>query len=162
MVEIIETIKVGDTAPEFTLSDQHKDEHRLADLRGKRVLLSFHPLAWTGICAEQMKSLEANMARFEEFNTVPLGVSVDSNPSKLAWGESLGIESLRMLSDFWPHGGYAKELGMFMDDKGITRRANLILDENGKVAWVKVYEISELPDIEEVLDHLGELGREQR
>jgi peroxiredoxin len=162
MVEIVETIKVGDTAPEFALSDQHKEEHRLSDMRGKRVLLSFHPLAWTGICAQQMKSLEANMDRFEELDTVPLGVSVDSVPCKLAWGESLGIEHLRMLSDFWPHGGYAKELGLFMDDKGITRRANVILDEDGKVAWVKVYEISELPDIEEVLDHLGELGRERR
>ena len=162
MVEIIDAIKVGNTAPEFTLNDQHKDEHRLADLRGKRVLLSFHPLAWTGVCAEQMKSLEANMGRFEELNTVPLGVSVDSGPSKLAWGESLGIEQLRMLSDFWPHGGYAKELGLFIGEKGITNRANVILDEDGKVAWLKVYEIPELPDIEEVLDKLGELGREER
>lgn len=154
-----DTIRVGDTVPEFNLKDQHKNEHRLADLKGKAVLLSFHPLAWTGICAEQMKSIEAHMGAFKDANVVPLGVSVDSSPSKQAWGESLGIQELPMLSDFWPHGGYAKELGLFKEDAGITNRANILLDEDGKVAWVKVYEIAELPDIQEVLDQVGELRK---
>ena len=47
------------------------------------------------------------MGDFETLNTMPFGVSIDSAPSKLAWGESLGIKDLRMLADFWPHGGNA-------------------------------------------------------
>ena len=152
-----ETIKVGDIVPDFSLKDQHKNEHNLSEMRGQKVLLSFHPLAWTGICAEQMKSLEAHMADFGTIGTVPLGVSIDSAPSKLAWGESLGIKDLRMLTDFWPHGGYAKELGLLREDAGITERANVIIDEDGKVEFVKVYDLGELPDIQEILDHIREV-----
>jgi hypothetical protein len=37
-------------------------------------------------------------------------------------------------------------------------RANIIVDEKGKVAWVKVYEISTLPDINEVITVLKKLA----
>ena len=151
------TIEVGEEAPLFLLKDQDKAEHRLEEMRGNKVLLSFHPLAWTGVCAEQMKSLELHWNEFEDLNTRPFGISVDSSPTKLAWAKELGIEKLPLLSDFWPHGGYAEQLGLFKEDAGISQRANVIIDENGKVAWVKVYDIPELPDIQEVLDVLGEM-----
>jgi peroxiredoxin len=51
------TLNVGDEAPDFTLKDQNDQEFTLSELKGKKVLLSFHPLAWTGVCAKQMKSL---------------------------------------------------------------------------------------------------------
>ena len=145
-------IAVGDTAPDFVLKDNRSQEVRLSDFRGKKVLLSWHPLAWTGVCADQMKSLEANLAEFEKFNTVPLGLSVDTLPSKNAWAKQLGIANVRLLSDFWPHGKVAQDYGLFLDDKGVSGRVNVLLDEEGKVIWVKTYEIPELPDIEEVLN----------
>jgi peroxiredoxin len=148
------TIEVGERAPSFVLKDQDKAEHRLEELRGSKVLLSFHPLAWTGICAEQMKSIEGHWSEFRELDTRPFGISVDSSPSKLAWAKELGIERLPLLSDFWPHGGYADQLGLFREDAGTSTRANVILDEKGDVAWIKVYEISTLPDIQEVLEVL--------
>jgi len=67
------TIKINSTAKDFSLDDQDETEIRLSSLKGKKVLLSFHPLAWTKVCAEQMKDLEKNLARFEELNTVALG-----------------------------------------------------------------------------------------
>ncbi len=89
---------------DFTLKDQHNDEFKLSDVREKIALLSFHPLAWTPVCAEQMKSLEENYHKFEELNTVPVGISVDSVPAKHAWAKELGLKKLKLLSDFWPHG----------------------------------------------------------
>ncbi len=145
-------ISVGDTAPDFVLKDNRAQEVRLSDYRGKKVLLSWHPLAWTGVCADQMKSLEANLAEFEKFNTVPLGLSVDTHPSKNAWAKQLGIANVKLLSDFWPHGKVAQDYGLFYEDKGVSERANVLLDEEGKVIWVKTYDIPVLPDIEEVLD----------
>ena len=153
------TIGTGDMAPDFKLKDQHKDEVALSSLRGKRVLLSFHPLAWTSVCAQQMRSLEDSYDRLDQLGCVPLGLSVDSVPTKQAWGESLGIERLRMLSDFWPHGGLARELGLFREEGGTSQRANVLIDEDGKVVWVKVYEISQLPDISEVIDQLEAMER---
>lgn len=144
-------IDVGDMAPDFTLKDNRVQDVSLSEYRGKKVLLSWHPLAWTAVCAQQMKSLEDNLAEFEKYNTVPLGMSIDSYPSKNAWAKELGIAKVKLLADFWPHGKVAQDYGLFLDEKGFSARANVLIDEAGKVVWVKVYDIPELPDIEEVL-----------
>ena len=144
-------IAVGREAPDFALKDQDGKELRLSGLQGKKVLLSFHPLAWTGICAEQMKSLEANHSRFQVLNTVALGVSVDSVPTKKAWATDLGLEKTSLLSDFWPHGEVARMYGVFREQDGFSERANVAVDEQRKIVFAKVYPFSELPDIEEVL-----------
>jgi peroxiredoxin len=148
---MMKRIDVGDIAPEFTLKDNRVQDVSLAEYRGKKVLLSWHPLAWTAVCAQQMKSLEDNLAEFEKNNTVPLGMSIDSYPSKNAWAKELGVANVKLLADFWPHGKVAQDYGLFLDEKGFSARANVLIDEAGKVVWVKVYDIPELPDIEEVL-----------
>lgn len=148
-------IKIDDQAPDFTLTDNRNKHVRLLELQGKKVLLSWHPLAWTRVCAEQMKALENKFAEFNNLNTVPLGLSVDAVPSKNAWAKDLGIAKVSLLSDFWPHGETAQKYGLFREKEGFSERANVILDENGKVIWIKVYEISQLPDINEVIDFLG-------
>ena len=144
-------IKIGEKIPDFALFDQNGKQVKLSELKGRKVLLSFHPLAWTSVCATQMKSLEDNREAFAKLNVVPLGVSVDSGPSKKAWAKELGIEHVSLISDFWPHGGLAKELGIFHEQGGFSERANILLDEEGRVLWYKVYPMSELPDIREVL-----------
>lgn len=101
-----------------------------------------------------MKSLEANLDRFEKLNTVAFGVSVDTVPSKRAWARELGIEKTRLLSDFWPHGEVAKLYGVFREDKGFSRRANIILDENQHVVFAKSYLADQLPDLEEIMKEL--------
>ncbi|HWR30759.1 MAG TPA: peroxiredoxin [Negativicutes bacterium] len=144
-------IAVGDMAPDFVLKDNRVQDIRLSDYRGKKVLLAWHPLAWTGVCANQMKALEDNLPEFEKYNTVPLGMSIDSYPSKNAWAKELGIANVKLLADFWPHGKVAQDYGLFLEDKGFSERANVLIDETGKVIWVKTYDIPELPDIEEIL-----------
>jgi len=147
-------IKVGDKAPDFTLKDQHNKELRLSEFKGKKVLLSFHPLAWTKVCARQMQSLEKNREVVDRLNTVALGLSVDTVPSKHAWAKELGIKETRLLSDFWPHGEVAKLYGIFRAENGISERANIIVDEKQKVIFVKVYDIPQLPDIDEIINFL--------
>jgi peroxiredoxin len=156
MAEKVGVIKLGSVAPDFTLKDHNGVDFRLSESKGKRVILSFHPLAWTRVCADQMQSLEKNIGVFESLNTVAVGISIDSVPSKKAWAESLGIEKLRLLSDFWPHGYVAQRYGIFRDKDGFSQRANIVLDERGKVIFCKVYEISQLPDIDEVIKLLRE------
>ncbi len=145
------SVKIGDKAKDFTLKDQDGKELHLSDLKGKRVLRSFHPLAWTSVCADQMKSLEKARNRFENLNTVAFGISVDTVPSKKAWAKELGIKNTRLLSDFWPHGEVAQLYGIFREKDGFSERANIILDEKQQVIFVKVYPIAQLPDIEEII-----------
>jgi len=144
------SLAVGKSVRDFTLKDQNGQEFRLSALKGKKVLLSFHPLAWTSICARQMQALEKNAKVFENAGAVAVGLSVDSVPSKAAWAKSLKISKTRLLADFWPHGKVAHSLGLFRKE-GFSERANVLLDEKGKVAWIKVYPIKELPNIREVL-----------
>lgn len=148
-------IQVGDQAPDFSLKDQKDQIIRLSDLRGKKVLLSWHPLAWTAVCTDQMRALEVNWQAFQNLNTVPLGFSVDAPPCKKVWAAALLINNISLPSDFWPHGKVAQDYGIFIESKGISERANIIIDENGIVKWVKVYPIKQLPDINEVMQVLS-------
>ena len=147
-------IAIGTTAPGFNLKDNRGNTVDMNDYKGKKVLLSWHPLAWTSVCAEQMKLIEVNYERFEALGTVPLGFSVDPVPSKNAWAKQLKISKLKLPSDFWPHGAVAKAYGLFREDEGFSERANVIVDENGKIVWIKIYELHELPDLEEVIEQL--------
>ena len=106
-----EAVKKGKISKDFKLKDHNGQDFRLADCKGKRVLLSFHPLAWTSLCAQQMQSLEKNKKALDKLNTLAVGLSVDSVPCKAAWAKSLKIKNTRLLADFWPHGGMAKSLG---------------------------------------------------
>jgi peroxiredoxin len=148
------TVWEGDIAPDFTLKDQHNRDFRLSEFAGRRVLLSFHPLAWTPVCADQMKALESRKAVLDELKTVAVGISVDSFQAKHAWAKELGIKETRLLSDFWPHGAVAHALGVFRDEDGFSDRANIVVDESGRIVLIKVYEIPQLPDLEEIIAFL--------
>jgi peroxiredoxin len=145
------TLKVGDIAPDIVLKDHHNHEFRLAEQKGQRVLLSFHPLAWTHVCSQQMKDLEANAAVLAGLKTVAVGLSVDSVPSKHAWATSLRIKQTRLLSDFWPHGQVARALGLFREEEGFSERANVLVDEHGRVTFIKIYLVPERPALDEIL-----------
>ncbi|AWW27182.1 MULTISPECIES: redoxin domain-containing protein [unclassified Acetobacterium] len=146
-----EIIQLGAMAPDFALQDQNGEVVTLSQLKGKKVLLSWHPLAFTSVCTDQMRSLDRNANRFEEKNTIVLGLSVDPQPSKSVWARALSLKHIRILSDFVPLGEVARDYGIFNEEHGASKRANILINETGMVIWVKKYEIRTLPDVEEVL-----------
>jgi peroxiredoxin len=152
MTEIVRKVKVGDIAEDFTLQDHNGSNFILSGQKGKRVLLSFHPLAWTAVCTKQMLSLEENFAVFGSLKTIPVGLSVDAVPSKKAWADNIGIKNVPLLSDFWPHGGVANIFDIFREKNGFSERANIIIDEKGVIALFKTYPLSQLPDINEIIE----------
>jgi peroxiredoxin len=146
--------KIGENSVNFSLQDQNNKTFTLSEHLGKSVLLSFHPLAWTSVCAKQMKSLEDNRANLSLLNSIAVGISVDSVPCKEAWAQSLGIVETPLLADFWPHGKVAQLYGILREKEGFSERANILVDENGRIAFSKIYELKQLPDIKEILDVL--------
>lgn len=148
-------LKAGDNAPDFTLKNQRGEEISTGSLRGKKILVSFHPLAWTPVCEVQMRSLEIKHDLFTRLNVMPLGLSVDAQPCKLEWAKYMGITKTDLLADFWPHGDVAAKFGVFIDKAGISGRANFLIDESGKIIFVRVYDTSEIPDIEEIIRFLN-------
>jgi peroxiredoxin len=146
-------LNVGSKVRNFSLKDQNQHIFQLSGYRGQNVLLSFHPLAWTPVCARQMQSLEKSYKVFQKLNTVAAGISVDSVPCKSAWAKSLKISRTGLLADFWPHGGVAQAYGIFRKE-GFSERANIIVDKNGCIAFIKIYPIAQLPDIDEIIEQL--------
>jgi peroxiredoxin len=147
-------VQPGDPARNFSLKDQNDKTFDLYEQAGKRVLLSFHPLAWTEFCAAQMKSLEENRDVLLAAECVPVGISVDSRPCKQAWARSLAITKTPLLCDFWPHGAAAMKYGIFRDENGFSERANIIVDEKQRIVFVKIYPVHSVPDIGEIIAFL--------
>ena len=148
-------LKIGDKAPDFILEDQFGEKVQLSNLKGKKVFISFHPLAWTSVCADQMRSLERNFDKFKEKGVSEiLGISVDAQPTKSIWAKGLSLESIKILADFEPKGQMAKDYDLYNSDIGTSERANLLVDEEGNIAWIKKYALAELPSIEEVLENI--------
>jgi peroxiredoxin len=152
-------LKPGDEAPDFELRSHRGGSVKLSDFRGqKHVVLAFHPLAFTPVCANQMTGYESELARFEGAGAAVLGISVDAQPAKAAWAKTLGRISYDLLSDFHPHGEVAQKYGVFRAKDGISERAIFVVDRQGKIAWSKVYPIPEQPNNEEVLQALQGLA----
>ena len=152
-------LTAGEAAPDFELRSHRGGTVRLSDFRHrKNVVIAFHPLAFTPVCATQMQGYETAAARFAVADAVVLGISVDAQPAKAAWAQSLGGLSFDLLSDFHPQGDVAQKYGVFRAKDGIYNRALFVVDKNGRVAWSKVYEIPQQPDNEELFHALGQLA----
>lgn len=151
----MELIKVGEMAPDFTLEDQAGEKISLKDLKGKKVLISWHPLAWTSVCTDQMRALEREFDRIKDVGIDEvLGISVDSQPSKSVWAKTLSLENIKILADFEPKGEMSKAYGNYIEKMGASGRAVVVVDEEGKISYAKQYEVSELPDLDALLEEL--------
>lgn len=144
------SISVGQTAPDFTLKDQHQKEVKLSDFAGKKnVVIVWYPLDWSPVCSTEHACFVNDMKSFENLDAEVLGVSVDSVWSHKAFAEKLGIK-YSLLADFHPKGAASQKYGMYLSEKGITGRAIAIVGKDGKVAWFKNYDIPVAPDVKEV------------
>jgi peroxiredoxin len=143
-------IAAGTTAPDFELRSHIGELVRLSSFRGrKHVVVAFHPLAFTPVCAAQMQTYEREKARLDALDAHVLALSIDTGPSKKAWADSLGGISYDLLSDFHPHGKVARDYGVMRDD-GISERAVFVVNKAGTIVWAKQYQIPEQPDLGEL------------
>ena len=152
-------LAVGVEAPDFELRSHRGGTVRLSEFRGKKnVVLAFHPLAFTPVCATQMTGYEADLQRLQASDAVVLGISIDAQPAKAAWAQTLGPLSFDLLSDFHPHGEVAGKYGVFRERDGISERAVFVVGKDGRVKWAKTYDIPEQPDNEDLMAALSNLG----
>ncbi len=108
-----------------------------------------------------MPELDARKNEFTALDAQVLDISVDSIPSHVAWRQKeIGPVEVPLCADFYPHGEVTRKFGILREGlpvPGISERAAFIVDKDGKIAFAKVYGISQLPDIEELLQALRQL-----
>jgi mycoredoxin-dependent peroxiredoxin len=151
-------VEVGQEAPDFELNDQHGTPVRLSSFRGaKNVVLVFYPLAFSGVCSSEMCAMRDEFPEVGRDDVELLTVSVDSTFTHRAWGDREHFE-FGLLSDFWPHGGVAKQYGVFDEDRGIATRGTFVIDKAGVVRWKVVNPIPQARDIADYQKALAALG----
>ena len=127
------TLIIGDQAPNFELVNQFGETVSLADFKGKKpVVLVFYPLSFSGICTGELCEIRDNFAKFEGENVELLAISVDSKFVQKQFAEHEGYK-FSVLADFWPHGGVAKQYGVFLEEHGIANRATFVINKDGEL-----------------------------
>ena len=127
-------IEPGTPAPDFTLADQDGNEVSLRDLRGQTVILVFYPLDFSPVCTDQLNVYQEVLGEIEEGGARLYGVSVDSAFAHKAFQNRLGA-SFPLLADFHPKGKVARSFGVFIEERGHSARALVLIGPDGVVEW---------------------------
>ena len=147
------SITLGQQAPNFTLRDTEKNEVSLSQYAGKKVVLVFFPLAFTGVCTTELCSLRDSIATYNQLNAEVIGISVDSlfTLDKFKKEQSLNFT---LLSDFNKEVSTAYGClyeNFVLDMKGVSKRSAFVIDAQGVVQYAEVWESAgDLPNFEAI------------
>jgi peroxiredoxin len=156
-------IAVGSKAPDFTLKS--KNSSGLADVKlsnnfgKKNTVLLFFPLAFTGVCTQEMCDITAGMSAYSGVNADVIGISVDSPFSQEAWAQKEKI-GITLVSDL--NKKTAEAYGTLLPDLAglgaVSARAAFVVDKNGVIQYSEVTpSVKELPNFNAVKEALGKL-----
>jgi peroxiredoxin len=142
-------IQPGQQAPQFTLVSSDKKEVSLLDFKGRKVVIHFFPMAFTGTCTTQLCTMRDNFGYYDSLNAQILAISVDS-PFTLAQFKKENNYQFPLLSDFnkevsTAYGAIYEQFVFGM--KGVSKRAAFVIDEEQNVIYAEVLDVAtDLPD----------------
>jgi peroxiredoxin len=153
-------LKIGDTAPAFTLRNTEKELVSLKDFKGKNVVLLFFPMAFTGVCTKELCDMRDSIGDYEKLDAQIIAISVDSVFTLSKWKEEQGF-NFPLLYDFnktisKKYDALYKEFVFEM--KGVSKRSAFVIDGKGIIRYAEVLEnAGELPNFEAVRSALASL-----
>jgi peroxiredoxin Q/BCP len=149
-------LKIGDTAPDFSLVDEHGLPVSLKDYLGKKtVVLYFYPKDFTPGCTTEACSFRDDHKLYQDKGAVVIGVSLDSVESHLKFSEKYDLP-FAILSD--RNKEAAKAYGALGIGGLLTKRVTFIIDKNGKITHI-FPKVDVQHHSEEVLKALQELKK---
>ena len=146
-------LTIGQKAPDFKLFSSELKEISLSDYSGKKVVLHFFPMAFTGVCTTQLCTMRDTFGYYSDMGVEVLAISVDS-PFTLAKFKEENNYQFSLLSDF--NKEVSQAYGAYYDEfvfqlKGVSKRAAFVLDENQNILYAEVLESAgDLPDFDAI------------
>jgi peroxiredoxin len=152
-----EPIGVGETAPNFTLKDQTKEDWSLADaVKQGDVALCFYPMDFSPVCSTEMACITAEFDTLTKSGAQVVGVSCDSFFVHEAWAKQLGLKQT-LLADM--HRNVCKAYGFYWADLNISGRGTVVIGQSDDgVGTVKSVHKREIPEAVNADDLLAMLS----
>lgn len=147
------SLEIGQPAPDFSLFNTEKNQIALSNFHGKNVVILFFPLAFTGVCTNELCSMRDQLATYENLKAEILAISVDSLfvLSKFKKENNFNFE---LLSDF------NKEVSQLygclydtfvFDMQKVAKRSAFVVDKNGMLQYAEILESAgDLPDFDAI------------
>ena len=152
------SVTIGQQAPLFVLNDTDKNKVSLEECRGGNVVLLFFPLAFTGVCTQELCAVRDDLSSYNNLDAKVFAISVDSifSLGKFKAEQNLNFT---LLSDF--NRETASAYGALYDEfvlgmKGVAKRAAFVIDKNGDVRYAEVLEdAGQIPDFNAIKEILA-------
>ena len=162
-------LNVGDKAPDFKLTTLGADGPEYVSLSGStaggNTLLLFVPMAFTGVCTEELCSVTNSINEYDSLGAKVIAISGDNPFAQAVWAEKEGIK-LTLASDYEHE--VAKAYGIaydaFLPEKnldmgGVPKRSAFIVDKEGTIQYAESNDNpGDLPDFAAIKAKLGELA----
>jgi glutaredoxin-dependent peroxiredoxin len=152
------SIKKGDHVKDFTLQNSSGKNVNLSDLvTAKKTLLLFFPLAFSGVCTDELCQTRDNMKMYNSLNAEVAAISIDSFFTLREFKKTNNL-NFTLLSDF--NREVSTQFGVLDEDffgmKGVAKRSAFVMNQDMKVEYAEVLEDSDmLPDFKAILKVLA-------
>ena len=132
-------LKIGDSAPEFTLPDSEGKKHSLKDYKGKKVALYFYPKNDTPGCTAEACSVRDNFSKLEKEGIVVIGISTDDQASHKKFSQKYNLPHI-LLCDTEKEVVQKYGVWGLKNNYGKvywgTNRLTFLIDEEGKIVHI--------------------------
>ncbi len=153
-------LKIGDTAPDFSLPTDGDGEITLSKLKGQKIVIYFYPKDDTPGCTKESCGFNAALNSFKSLNTAVIGISKCSvkkhDKFKAKYDLNFPLASDEN-SDVCERFGVWTEKSMYGKTYMGIERSTFLIDENGKIAriWRKVKVPGHVEEVQSALQDIA-------
>ncbi len=162
-------LSIGQAAPDFTLSSKTEEGPKHFTLsetyKNQPTLLLFFPMAFTGVCTEEMCTVTSELNDYADLKATIYGISGDNPFAQEAWALKEGIK-ITLLSDYEhqvatafgiAYESFLPEIGLGMS--GVPKRSAFIIDRSGIIQYAESSDNpKQLPNFEKIKACLATLS----
>ncbi len=146
-------VKVGDTAPEFSVVGNDLSSVNLSSFKGKPLIISSVPSLDTPICDMSTRRFNQEATALGNKVTI-LTISMDLPFTQARWCGAAGVQNVVTLSDH-KDASFGIAYGLLIKELRLLARAVFVIDKNGKIQYLQlVPEVAQEPDYDAALDAL--------